>query len=443
MLGRMATCVTVCCLLLVDSVWYPVGGAKAQELFGPPAQDADIDRLGPPPAVIPNPLDRAAAIAADKHPLVRAAEAESDALEAKLSSAKWLRYPSLSVDALAATRGSSLADRDGLAVNATIEQPIWAGGRIGAEIDRARANSMAGLDRVIEAQVQIVLDVTAAYYDYVLAAERTAVIEESLAKQLGLLASIERRVEQEVSPQADLMLGRSRTAQLLLDLAEAKEQGERAKVRLAELTGGVEVDPVLPPASLAQMLPQEDIALAEALACSPTLAALTDLVDVAEAKAEAARGNLFPQVLLQLSQNEITGARAAVVLRAQTGNGLSRFSDIRSSDARIQRAMAEFGEAERRLREQLRREYVMLRASSERIEAGVLAADTTSLIIDSYQRQFIAGRRSWLDVMNAVREASNARISESEARVSVAAGSARIMALSCNGQPGRAVAEGS
>jgi adhesin transport system outer membrane protein len=140
-------------------------------------------------------------------------------------------------------------------------------------------------------------------------------------------------------------------------------------------------------------------------------------------------------VLLQLSQNEITGARAAVVLRAQTGNGLSRFTAIESAGARIERALAEFGEAERRLREQVRRDYVVVAAAQSRIESGTLAADTAADLIESYQRQFIAGRRSWLDVMNAVREASSARLSESDARVQVAAGTARILALSCRWQP--------
>ncbi|MGB3165558.1 MAG: TolC family protein, partial [Alteraurantiacibacter sp.] len=139
--------------------------------------------------------------------------------------------------------------------------------------------------------------------------------------------------------------------------------------------------------------------------------------------------------LLQLSQNEITGARAAVVLRSQFGPGLSQLSTVEASDARITRAIAEFGESERTLREQLRRDYVLVRASERRIEAGVLAADAADDIIASYQRQFIAGRRSWLDVMNAVREAANARLSESDARVGAAAATARVLALTCRWQP--------
>ncbi len=410
--------------------------AMARDVYGPPAGPS-VPRDAPlaPPA-IPGSLDMAAAIAAHNHPLVSAARAEARALDAELEGAKWQRFPSLTVEGLAATRGSSIADQDGIAANAVIEQPVWSGGRIGSEIDRARSARAAGFNRIGEAQRDIILEVTQAYYDFVLADERFKVLSQSLAEHRELIGAIGRRVDQEVSPRADLILGQSRTAQVELDLAGAGELRDSAMLRLEQLTGGAQIAPMLPPSGMVEMLPPEQLALGEALTCSPSLGALTDQIAAAEAQKGSARAALFPQVLLQLSQNEITGTRAAVVLRAQTGNGLSAFSAIDSSDARIQRAIAEFGEAERRLREALRREYVQVRAAQARISAGVLASDASAQIIESYQRQFIAGRRSWLDVMNAVREAANARLSESDARVASAVGAARILALSCRWQPG-------
>ncbi|MDF1835715.1 MAG: TolC family protein [Alteraurantiacibacter sp. bin_em_oilr2.035] len=408
--------------------------ANAAQAYGPPAIAAELARA-PSPVAIPDPLDLAAALAAATHPLVDASEAEAEALGSEYRGARWLRYPSLSVEALAATEGSSFADQDGLALNAIIEQPVWTGGRISGQIDRARSTLRAGEDRVTEAQRNIVLRVVEAYYDLVRSHERFAVIDASLEEHGTLLGSIGRRVEQQVSPAADLTLGRSRTAQVELERALADEGRSSARVRLLELTGGVAIEPVLPPSSVADILPTEELALAEALACSPSLAALTDLIDVAEADKDIARSQLWPQLLLQLSQNEITGARAAIVLRAQMGNGLSQFTAIDTSNARIQRALAEFGDAERQLREQLRRDYVLVRASRARVEAGVMAADTAAQIIESYRRQFIAGRRSWLDVMNATREATSARLSEMDARVAAAQGTARILALTCRWRP--------
>ncbi|WAT17713.1 TolC family protein [Aurantiacibacter sp. MUD11] len=419
--------------------------AAAGSSYANEGQDAEVDSYGPPavevatvepaPLAIPQPLNLAANSAVATHPFVDVAEAEATALGSDLRGARWLYYPSLSVEALAATRGSSFADQDGLTLNAAIEQPLWSGGRIDGQVDRARASLRAGQQRVGEAQTDIVLQVVQAYYDFVLADQRQSVLEASLAEHRELLDAIGRRVAQEVSPRADLTLGQSRTAQVELDLALAGEARDSALVRLSELTGGLEVEPVMPPVSTVDILPPENLALAEALGCSPSLAALSQLVAVAEADRDIAEAQLWPQVLLQLSQNEITGARAAIVLRSQFGNGLSQLAAIDSADARIQRAFAEFGNEERMLREQLRRDYVLVRAARARIESAVFAADAAAEIIASYRRQFIAGRRSWLDVMNATREATNARLSESEARVNAVAGAARILSLTCRWDP--------
>lgn len=422
---------TVLCILVATGI----APTFAQDYaYGPASPDAPASVLEVPVG-IPESLNRAAAIAAQTHPLVGAVEAEGQALEAELRGARWRRFPNLTVEVLAVTKGNSLIDSNGIAANLVLEQPIWAGGRIDAEIDQARANLAAGQNRVGEAERDIILEVTSAYYDYVLAVARANVLVQSLHQHRKLLDSINRRVEREVSPLIDYTLGRSRTAQVELDLASVRELQERARARLLELTGGVDVGPVLPTVGVDDMLPPEGLALSEALACSPTLATLTHLVDVAEAQKRATRGRILPQLLFQLSQNENTGARAAIVFRAQTGNGLSQLAALDSTNARIQRALAEFGDAERHLRERLRREYILSRTARQRIEFGVLAADTSEEIIASYRRQFIAGRRSWLDVMNAVREAANARLSEEGARVAAAASTARILALTCRWDP--------
>ena len=403
--------------------------------YGPVAESVVQSKPQPLPIAIPDSLDRAAAIAATTHPIVEGTEAEAQALEAELRAARAGYYPRLSVEALAATSGSSFADQDGLALNATIEQPVWAGGRISGDIARARASFNAGQNGVQDSRRQIVLQVVSAYYDLVRATERSQILSDSLQQHRVLLESITRRVDQEVSPLTDLTLGRSRTAQVELDLAVNEELRETALARLIELTGGEVVVPVLPPSAVAETLPPENIALDDALLCDPGLAALTDRIVAAEARSDIARAQILPQLLLQLSQNEITGTRAAMVLRLQLGNGVSQLAAIDSSDARVKVALAEFGEAQRRLREQMRRDYIQVRAARARVDAGILASDTADSIIESYKRQFIAGRRTWLDVMNAVREAASARLSESDARVIAAQSSARILSNSCRWQP--------
>ncbi|WP_337661335.1 TolC family protein [Erythrobacter sp. Alg231-14] len=414
--------------------------ASAQdEQYGPvldPATEALVDAsVEQVPASIPAPLAQAVARSLEQSPIVLAGLAELAALEADLRTARWQRYPNLSAELLAATGGSNVAETDGLAVNVALEQPLWAGGAINSQVDAARFNVDVGRNALREARFNILFAVIQSYYDALLAFERVKVLETGLAEHRILVGSIERRVRQEVSPLADLTLARSRLTQLEVELTTAREIGQNSMLRLREFVGADVNRPVFGSSTDADNVPVQPIAMQEMMACSPSLDRLRSQIDVAQAQASTARRSLFPQVLFQVSQNEITGARAAIVLRAQTGNGLSRLSAADSAEARVDQAVAELGQADREGRTRLGIEYITLRSNQQRAEAGSEASQAAGDLLASYRRQFVAGRRSWLDVLNAAREVTTARAAESDARVNAAASATRIFALSCRWRP--------
>lgn len=62
-------------------------------------------------------------------------------------------------------------------------------------------------------------------------------------------------------------------------------------------------------------------------------------------------------------------------------------------------------EATRRtVMEGLQTQYQEFTSARDREQSIKLAIDGAKLVVDSYGRQFIAGRKSWLEVLNAVRE---------------------------------------
>lgn len=412
---------------------------RAPRTYGPidtPGKNSgEPDTASVTPAAIPAGLASAVDQSLDQNPSVLARLAEVAALQSDLSAAKWQRFPNLTAEILATTGGSSIADTDGLAVNLALEQPIWAGGAIASQIDAARFNRDVGLGTLREARFNILLAIAQSWYDALRAFERARTLEEGLAQHRELVARIERRVAQEVSPRADLILARSRVTQLEVELATAQEQGENAMLQLTEFVGAPVAEPAFSKPAVVDEVPPEPIALQDMTACSPSLDRLQSQINVAEAQVRGARASLLPQVLLQLSQNEITGARAAIVLRAQTGNGLSRLSAVDSAKSRVDQARADLGQADRQVRTRLRSEYVVLNASAQREEAARLAAEAASALLASYERQFVAGRRSWLDVLNAAREKTNAQVSQSDAWVGMIASATRILALSCRWRP--------
>lgn len=412
--------------------------ASAQDgaVYGPVAgPDSSAGAPAVVPPAVPAPLAETVARALADNPQVLARRAALAVGEADLDAARWLRYPSLSAEALAATRGSNVADSDGLALNVALEQPLWAGGAIDGQIDAARAARDAGANSVREVRQSIMLGVIDGYFAALDADRRAVALRAGIADHRKLVASIERRVTQEVSPLADLTLARSRTTQLEIELTASEETAARARLRLAELAGSVPETLVLPGPDIFALVPPEAAAEEEMLACAPLLDRLTNQIAAAEAEKRAARGQLLPRLLLQLSQNEITGARAALVLRAQTGSGLSRFSAIDRAEARIDEATAQRSGAQREIAARLGNAFVAMESNIQQTRNAALATDAAADLVASYERQFVAGRRSWLDVMNAARELTNARITEGSAAVNAAANAARILALTCRWSP--------
>jgi len=426
--GWIASCLAACLAA--------AGGAAQDAAYGPVAAAPMADDA---PSVVPEGLPPALVALADRalsdNPQVIASRAALAVSQADLEAAKWQRYPSLTAEALAATGGSNAANIDGLGFNVALEQPIWAGGTIENQIDAARGQRDAGIEGLREARFSVLAGIIEAWFGAVRADERARALEAGIADHRALVASIERRVAQEVSPQADLTLARSRTTQLEIELAAAREAGDSARVRLAELAGAGAESPVLPNAAIFDAVPPEPVAFDEMVACAPALGRLRNQILASEAELRSAKGALWPQLLLQLSQNELTGARAALVLRAQTGAGLSRFSAIDRAEARVEQNVAQLGAIDRELRARIGNEYVALRSNRAQADAGTGASLAAADLQASYQRQFVAGRRSWLDVLNAARELVSARIAESDARVNAAANATRILALSCRWRP--------
>ncbi len=410
--------------------------AWAAPAYGPPGPEPrsrDIVALVTPLA-IPPALQEAASSAMQTYPAITSARAEQSARKAELRGANWQRFPSLSVDALALRGGNQINDGDGVIANVIVEQPIWTGGRIGGTIDRARALLSAGGSAVREAQMDIGLRAVQAYYDLVAATRREAVLREGLAQHQALIDTIRRRVEQEVSPRADLELGLSRTAQVEQELAAVQSLRQASYLQLVQLVGTPAFDVGPLPAYGLQPAAGDD-AVDRALACSPVIERLQFETRAARAEQKVARGLLFPQLLGQASHNEITGTRAGLALRVQTGNGLSQLAAVSSAASRIDSVMFQRLTAERELRNAMRQDLVTDRAARRRAETGGRASAASALVTDSYKRQFLAGRRTWLDVMNAVRENTSAQLSVTEAETAAMAATARLLLRSCAWQP--------
>ena len=403
-------------------------------LYGPPAPKAQKGRVpdvtwAEAPPQIPPALEQAIQISTRNYPTSRSAQAALRAAAADVRSAKWQRFPVLGANL-------SFLDTTNPAPELTVEVPIFTGGRIGATIRRAKAAENSFSARYVETVEQLALTTSATYFQIIQFTRRERLLALTLIEHRKLVATMERRVDQEVSPLADLELARSRTAQFEQDYNLAHAQLETALRILAELIAdpNYELGPIPefdPKLDLADRASIDD----ETLAFDPTLRRLGAEIDVARADYDATKASIWPRLNGQYNYTDFYGSRVGVVARLQTQPGLSQFSLNESSRLKIDTATEARRQAMQTLARQVDADLIEFDAARDRASISTNASDTASRVALSYMRQFIAGRRSWLDVMNALREAVQAEIGKADAEVTAMAASVRLTLRSGRWRP--------
>ena len=89
---------------------------------------------------------------------------------------------------------------------------------------------------------------------------------------------------------------------------------------------------------------------------------------------------------------------------------MSTLSNVEGARAQHQAALAEVEVQTRAVGEQVLSDYALAAASAARLDALEASRAAALQVADSYARQFLAGRRTWLDVMNAAREIAQTEI---------------------------------
>lgn len=384
------------------------------------------------PPEAPTALVEAIAIVTKRDPAAQAAWLGARAALSDVRGAKWLRYPSLTTD-LGITTGTNA-----IAPSVVLEVPLWSGGQISSTISRAKIIEAASIARWHEAVLSLALETSQHYWNIVLYTRLEQLTRDSLDEHQKLVESMQRRVNQEVSPAADLELAKSRTAQIEQELATVQAQHLSAMRNLAELVRdtdyGLGSEPPFDPVNLTH--DWENVA-AEVVQYSPTRARLVLESDAARAEISIAKSGILPRVVAQHSYNEITGSRFGVGLRLQTSSGLSQLSAVSSASTRYTQSLDQVRLAERQVRQEIATEVQNFESSIRRATASQSAALSAARVSQSYMRQFIAGRRSWLDVMNSLRESLGAQTGQAQAEVTAMAISVRLQLLSGRWQPTR------
>jgi len=132
----------------------------------------------------------------------------------------------------------------------------------------------------------------------------------------------------------------------------------------------------------------------------------------------------------------LSDSRVMLVLEAQPGAGLSAVTNIDAARSR-QRALEQARDgALRDLQERVGIDWNEFRFARERRENAELSRLTSARVFESFTQQFTTGRKTWIDVMNAVREFTLAEFAVADAEAQFAGAALRLGIVTGTLQPG-------
>lgn len=361
-------------------------------------------------------LEQLIASALASHPSAQGQRALVQSAEAGVDSARWQFYPtpSVSVETANASAADRLYQGDNRVSTLRLQQPLWTGGRLSAGMDKAAAGLVVSQASLEEVRLQLGLRVVQTYGDWLSAHLKTLANEKSLATHVRLREQVKRRLNEGASAQSDLVLAVARLEGISADVTAARAQGEIALARLGQLLGspvdGLALTAVL--ASPRALNGSAQALLERAIGINPTVTKAQAQARVQEAVIGERRADLLPEVYARIDRqygdyNVANGApqnRLFIGLTSRFGAGLSSLSNVEAARRQHAAAMSEIEVQSRTVSEQVLADYALGLSAASRmasIQASLRAAEDVSA---SYDRQFLAGRKSWLDVMNAARE---------------------------------------
>ncbi|MDH4215527.1 MAG: TolC family protein [Gallionella sp.] len=350
------------------------------------------------------------------HPSIQAQQALEQGSKANVDSATWQYYPTPSIVVENATASTSDNAYQGNSTVSTLrlQQPLWTGGRLTAGVKKAEANVLVSQAALEEVRQQLALRVVQIYGDWLSAHLKTLAFEHGLASHDRLRDQVKRRIGQGASSDSDLILAVTRLQSVAADLSVARAQRDTALTRLEQLQGR-RIDGDALSAAIASPKPviaEPQKLLDMALAINPGLHKAQGQAMVHETVIAERRADLSPEVYLRAERqygnhtypNTNPETRLFVGLSSRFGAGLSSLSNIENARSQHQAAMAEIDVQRRAITEQILADHVLAVSSENRLEALNASLEAAGQVSESYDRQFLAGRKTWLDVMNAARE---------------------------------------
>ena len=349
------------------------------------------------------------------HPLLQAARLEAQAGTIDVAAIERQRWPTLSAVVESDTGNTSSLPSHSLRV----QQIVWDAGLVSSRVTEAENQATISKLRVQLQQRQIFLQISNAWQSMWAAHARVQVAQKTMDRLNGFRVQMQRRVDAEASSRIDLVFANSRQLQTQVELDAAQRNLKVALLKLEQLSGEANLRQRLPALAPFPALP----------AAAPFLQQLqqTDWVDlavrapavqIARSDVVSAHNRLrtkeaekWPQLYVRLDvpigNNYFNVKNSTVVfagLSYTPGAGFANVVEAQALSTRVAKSEQGVEVAMKDIQETMqndREEFLNAYAQISTLEKSVAGSD---MVLASFERQFQANRKTWLDLLNQVRE---------------------------------------
>lgn len=328
-----------------------------------------------------------------------------------------------------------------LALQATAEMPLYAGGRVSSAIDQARSGADAARFGVEQARLQTIVSAVSTYTD-VLTSRK---LEAHYGQLVNELAETERQAELRFRvgeiASSDLAQARARRAEGEAGLAQAQGRRASAEAAFQRLTGKPAGE-LTPLPDVPRVPPTLDEALGMARASNPALHQAKSGVEAARAGVRSAKAEAMPTIgafaeAAHVRDQFFPGYKADTVSAGVRGrwtlwNGGRVSSQARAANAGLAASEARLRQADQALEGMVVDAWQGLATARRMTQASLLRREAAKEALRGTKLEARVGAKPTLAVLDAEREAieAEAALLQAEGMQTVAAW--RLNALTGN-----------
>ena len=376
-----------------------------------------------------NDLSTALKAAVRLNPSVKSKIAELKSLGYKLDEAEAGRLPSFSISAQSTYNND---DNYGVARG---QVPIYSFGKISGSIKVAEQGIDVGKLSLLQVQRQLIEDTAAAYNSYWGIKQRVIIAEDNVAEHNRFYQMISRRQEGGVASAADVRLALSRLLQAQAQLEQIKGAAAKARNELEALTQ-IAISADKPVDQALAVFPAEQDPTKTAQDTDARVKVRMAELEQTKKEANLRKAERMPTLYARYDKyispkyDYSSDNKVGLYLEGSL-DGLGIIGQKRAAAAEAQIAVAE--ENLEDTRNEIKRRVANL-VTERGIQNNIISSYEQSTeemeeTLKSIIRQFDAGRKSWIDVLNFQRELTDMRHQLVQARTNWLEVSLRIAAI--------------